>query len=103
MAIELTNITQARNNVPFNAGAEPKYILKPGECILIPDEYLASLDADAQQRFLRVTSGLSPMFTMRKVDDVIEQLQSETEKKLARGRKKKGQVDESDELPSQLP
>lgn len=82
MALELTNLTQARNNVPFNAGEkQPKYVLEPGECILIPDEYLASLDTDAQQRFIRVTSGIAPMFSIRRVEDDLERLQAASARK----------------------
>ena len=85
MALELTNITQARNNVPFNAAdKKPKYVLEPGDCVLVPDEYLAALDEEAQQRFLRVTSGTAPMFSLRRVGSDLSKMQAASAKKAQR-------------------
>jgi hypothetical protein len=71
MPITLTNLTGSRVNVPCSAGEQPKHVLAPGVSVEISDEYLTSLDGDAQARFLRVTNGSDPIFKVS-VPSVVE-------------------------------
>ena len=88
MSVELTNITQSRCNVPFNTGDEPKHTLEPGEIRVIDDSYLLALNEEAQVRFLSVTTGDSPLFKLRQLEDVIAKAKADTAAADARRAKK---------------
>jgi len=65
MPFTLTNVTGSICNVPYNSGDEkPTYTVWPGKSVEVSDEYLEGLTEDAKTRFLRVTSGPSPMFSV---------------------------------------
>lgn len=56
-SIFLENVTSSIVNVPHNRKTKAKYTLQPGEVLEIPEDYLLSLNEEAQNRFLRVTQG----------------------------------------------
>jgi hypothetical protein len=63
MPLLLKNLTGSVCNVPFNPDqAEPKYIVRPGDSVLVPDEYLAALTEETVARLKIITEGDSPMF-----------------------------------------
>lgn len=63
MPLLLKNTTGSVCNVPFNPKQEePTYIVRPGDSVLVPDEYLASLTEETIERLKSITEGEAPMF-----------------------------------------